>query len=189
MNKELFLATLLLANPIASMSEERITQVKSIKNEVRKNLISRKFISVPVLMSEWVFQDNGDYTEIEVMNHIQLSFINSSEPPTTWNHETQDYEDFNVDAEVEVNFIRANANDSHRGSDSFFFAKKIGHNKFRIYDCDSSANCSEDFSINIEIVESKEGSILKVLSANSDVREDSVFGMLVANPLLSENVQ
>ncbi|WP_034727419.1 hypothetical protein [Bacteriovorax sp. BSW11_IV] len=186
MNKEILLSTILLANPVMSMGAQRVSEVKDLKAKVDRKLLDSEFISVPIEMDEWKYDEAGNYFKERVMKKVSLAFVKRTTLPTIWSMETG-IEDFYADYEVVVTLKKHSENSEDSGVDEFYYAKKSGKNRYKIYDCQSTSSCQRDVVIDVEIVESSKGKILRVISSDlTNYNEEALFAMLMKNPILLE---
>ena len=165
MKNELLLASLLLANPVSAMSEINFQETFSISQKINSEKLLSTFVMAELIdNTRWIKTDDG-FVEFPVKDRVELQILKADYQPQYWDNELSTYVDVEMDFEIQFTYRNAADPTDTTGTDTTFFAKKIGENLYRLWDCESSANCRSDEYMEYSIYDSPEGKVFKVRKA------------------------
>ena len=145
MKNELLLSTILLMNPVSSVSAQEISSVKERIVQGLQHLAELTFES-PSAREGVFYRWNAELDEVVEIKRLykrRVSFVISREVETsdyTYNGYQGEGE---MDYQVIIDSVDAKTGEILEGADSVFFAKRLSKNKFRLYDCDSTSTCDD----------------------------------------------
>ncbi|WP_127716317.1 hypothetical protein [Halobacteriovorax sp. HLS] len=165
MKNELIISTLLLTSPIAKTFAQNASSIIHEANLSTDHLIDIQFISKATSLNIY---DRKTEVTVKVSFHEDEDFYwNSQEelPPT-------------IGMNIEVIDNETGRNIYYYG-DSFFFAKRIGQNLYRVYDCDSTSSCYADYGYtDFYIFNTPQGKLIKVKNSTSKTNNFLVESLL-----------
>jgi hypothetical protein len=176
MKNELLMASILVLNPVTGMSNTELSQVVRESIIKKENLVSMIFKSSKTSIGTfWTWNPETRTSQsYEKEYHIEARFIKVIKVVDT---DDQNYEyngDELIEYELIVERVSLDGKSRQATDDYFYFVRQLSDRKYKIYDCDSSARCYEDYSKNAEfyIFDTPRGKILKLKKSTFEERDN-----------------
>lgn len=191
MKNELLLSTILLLNPVSSVSANEIGSVKRTVTQGMQYLADMAFYSENVKNGQfWRWNDETQESEeFEASYRVKVTFLISRSVEQSEYYYNGNRGSSQMDYEALIQKIDSQSGEVLSREDSTFFAKRLGKNKFRIYDCSSTSNCwdrmeSPTSHADMFVFETSKGRILKTIKNSTHYFDDYLFEnkVLVENP-------
>jgi len=162
MKNELLLASILLGSPVSALTDLNITDTISKSKEFSVSGIIGTFIYPEILDGSRYIEQDGDWVKVPIKERVMMTLTKARYQPSYYDRSLNDYVE--VEMDYEMTFKRENISDSDDTeiSNTNFFVKKVDKNTYRMWDCDSSANCQSDAFLEFAIYNTPKGRILKI---------------------------
>jgi hypothetical protein len=162
MKNELLLASILLGNPVSAMTELNLNDVITISKQYNEENIIGVFKSTKIYPGYRWIEENDEWVKHQIKETIQMSLEKVQYQPSYWDEDLNDYVE--VEMDYTLHLTRTNIADETdtQGTDTSFYVKKIEKNLYRLWDCDSSANCQSNAYLEFAIYDSPNGRVFKV---------------------------
>lgn len=138
MKRSILVSSLLLAAAGCANPSDELTDVHEEAIEARADLIDRVFVSKETFEVKHYRYANGAAIAYDAKIKLRLTFIRAD------NYELDDTAD-GLDYEILVEEVDQDTGEV-TSRDSTYFAKRQGSVLHRIYDCDSTRECSSEFN-------------------------------------------
>jgi hypothetical protein len=182
MKNELLLSTIFLLNPVSSVSANEIGSVKRRVIQGMQYLADMAFHSEIVKSGQfWRWNDETQESEeFEASYRVRVTFLISRSVERSDYYYNGSLGNSQMDYEALIERIDSDSGEVLSREDSTFFAKRLGKNKFRIYDCSSTSNCwdREETPMShadMYVFETPKGRILKTTKNSTHYFDDYLF--------------
>ncbi|NRA68253.1 MAG: hypothetical protein HRU19_27460 [Pseudobacteriovorax sp.] len=168
MKKELILASLMASSVATTLSAEDRSSLITASIEAQKSEDGTVFLSAKTFASfKWVevIGEDGrrDWVKEDVTVRLRITFLDAGVNGDLYTYDGKG----NLDYEMIIELIDEATGDVVRRTDTTYYAKREGQIKYSIYDCDSTARCSDDYGKSkFYVFEAPEGRGLKLKTEN-----------------------
>lgn len=164
MKNELLLASILLGQPVAAMTQVDLQNSIQVSKQFNKQEIIGVFEFGKIIDGHrWIEDENGEIFKVPVKQRLYMEVKNEVVyQPSYYDEDLNDYVE--VEMDQRINIIYKNIADENDTvfDDTEYYAKKVGENRYRLYDCDSSSSCYSSAYLEFSIYDSPKGKVIKI---------------------------
>ncbi len=163
MKKEALVSAMLLVSPVSQLHAQDLTNARAQVRTQQQELIEMQFKSAKTQMTEfWEQDENGEWGPISIEHFIRISFVNVENEYSFMSHDSwEGYNGTQMEYEAIVEAVTPEGkvlNDYY----GHHYVKRLDGNTFKIFDCDSTRTCHQDYlNIIFHIFDTPNGKLLK----------------------------
>lgn len=167
--KSMLIAAAVLATPACAVTQDEVAAASNDAVTARVDLLGATYLSRDTFtITEYRRRPNGDYVADTIQVRYRLRFIPAGAKTTK-----EAYGDYSYDGEGAMEYetvidkVEVSTPELSYSDDVYYYAKRKDGNSFRLFDCDSTRNCTDGDRVSkMDVFEQNGQKVVKLSGLN-----------------------